>query len=78
MAMFKALLLATWYDLSDVTLAEALADRASFRRFCGFSRDEATPERTRHATPSLVQLRRSVPSSPATALVSASGKMASV
>src|SRR6266508_2710218 len=45
-AMFKALLLATWYGLSDVALAEALADRASFRRFCGFSHDEATPERT--------------------------------
>jgi IS5 family transposase len=44
--MFKALLLATWHDLSDVTLAEALSDRASFRRFCGFSRDEETPERT--------------------------------
>ncbi len=27
-------------------LAEALDDRASFRRFCGFSRSEATPERT--------------------------------
>lgn len=51
--MFKALLLATWYDLSDVALAEALADRASFRRFCGFARDEATPERT-----ALVRLRR--------------------
>jgi transposase, IS5 family len=46
LAMFKALLLATWYDLSDVGLAEALSDRASFRRFCGFSRDEETPERT--------------------------------
>ncbi len=46
LAMFKALLLATWYDLSDVVLAEALSDRASFRRFCGFARDEATPERT--------------------------------
>jgi transposase, IS5 family len=46
LAMFKALLLATWHDLSDVTLAEALSDRASFRRFCGFSRDEETPERT--------------------------------
>lgn len=46
LAQFKALLLATWYDLSDVALAEALSDRASFRRFCGFSRDEATPERT--------------------------------
>ena len=27
-------------------LAEALDDRASFRRFCGFSRNEVTPERT--------------------------------
>jgi len=46
LAMFKALLLATWHDLSDVALAEALSDRASFRRFCGFSCAEATPERT--------------------------------
>ena len=46
LAMFKALLLSVWYDLSDVRLAEALDDRASFRTFCGFSRTEATPERT--------------------------------
>lgn len=46
LAMFKALLLSMWYDLSDVKLAEALDDRASFRTFCGFSRTEATPERT--------------------------------
>jgi hypothetical protein len=46
LALFKALLLSVWYDLSDVKLAEALDDRASFRRFCGFSRNEATPERT--------------------------------
>ena len=44
--MFKALLLSIWYDLSDVKLAEALDDRDSFRRFCGFSGTEATPERT--------------------------------
>ena len=44
--MFKALLLSIWYDLSDVKLAEALDDRASFRRFCGFSSGEPTPERT--------------------------------
>ena len=44
--MFKALLLAVWYDLSDVKLAEALDDRASFRRFCGFSGTEVTRERT--------------------------------
>ena len=46
LAMFKALLLAVWYDLSDVKLAEALDDRASFRRFCGFSSTEPVPERT--------------------------------
>src|SRR6266508_5607246 len=46
LAMFKAFLLATWYNLSDVALSEALADRTSFRRFCGFARDEATPGRT--------------------------------
>lgn len=53
LAMFKAMLLAVWYDLSDVKLAEALDDRASFRRFCGFSGTEATPERT-----SFVRFRR--------------------
>lgn len=55
LAMFKALLLSVWYDLSDVKLAEALDDRASFRRFCGFSRNEATPERT-----AFVRYRRSL------------------
>jgi IS5 family transposase len=46
LALFKALLIAVWNDLSDVKLAEALDDRVSFRRFCGFSRFEPTPERT--------------------------------
>jgi transposase, IS5 family len=46
LALFRALLLGLWHDLSDVKLAEALDDRASFRRFCGFSGSEATPERT--------------------------------
>jgi transposase, IS5 family len=46
LALFKALLIAVWHDLSDVKLAEALDDRASFRRFCGFSSNETTPERT--------------------------------
>ena len=46
LCLLKALLLARWYDLSDVKLAEALDDRASFRRFCGFSKTEASPERT--------------------------------
>ncbi|SFD15179.1 IS5 family transposase [Devosia psychrophila] len=45
-ALFKAILLSIWYDLSDVKLAEALDDRGSFRRFCGFSTQETTPERT--------------------------------
>ena len=35
LALFRAVLLATWHDLSDVRLAEALDDRASFRRSCG-------------------------------------------
>jgi IS5 family transposase len=38
--------LAGWHELSDVTLAEALDERASFRRFCGFAAHEPTPERT--------------------------------
>lgn len=46
LALFKAMLLSVWYDLSDVKLAEALDDHGSFRRFCGFSSREATPERT--------------------------------
>lgn len=46
LALFKGLLLAVWHDLSDVKLAEALDDRASFRRFCGFSATEPVPERT--------------------------------
>ena len=46
LALFRSLLLATWHDLSDVRLAEALDDRASFRRFCGFAAHEPTPERT--------------------------------
>jgi len=46
LAMFKAVLLAVWHDLSDVKLAEALEDRASFRRFCGFAGTEPTPERS--------------------------------
>jgi IS5 family transposase len=46
LALFRALLLATWHDLSDVRLAEALDDRTSFRLFCGFAAHEPTPERT--------------------------------
>ena len=46
LAMFRALLLSVWYDLSDVKLAAAPDDRTSFRRFCGFAVSEPTPERT--------------------------------
>ncbi len=46
LSMFKALLLQQWYGLSDPGLEEALLDRLSFRRFCGFSLDDATPDET--------------------------------
>lgn len=42
--MFKALLLQVWYNLSDQALEEALSDRLSFRRFCGFSLGDQTPD----------------------------------
>ena len=45
-ALFRALLLAIWHDVSDVRLPRALDGRTSFRRFCGFSTQEPTPERT--------------------------------
>ena len=38
--------LTTWHDLSDMRLADALDDRASVRRLCGFAAHEPTPERT--------------------------------
>lgn len=44
--LFRALLLAQWYDLSDPALEDALADRLSFRRFCGFPLDAETPDET--------------------------------
>ena len=44
LTMFKALLLATWYQLSDVQLEEALWDRLSFRRFVGLSWEDPTPD----------------------------------
>ncbi len=46
LSMFKALLLAQWYGLSDPGLEEALLDRVSFRRFCGLALDGATPDET--------------------------------
>lgn len=44
--MFRALLLAQWYDLSDPALEDALADRLSFRRFVGIPLGEETPDET--------------------------------
>jgi IS5 family transposase len=46
LALFRALLLATWHGLSDVWLADSLDDRASFHRFCRCAASEPTPERT--------------------------------
>ena len=46
MAMLKALYLQAMYDLSDPGLEEALLDRLSFRRFCGFGLHDPTPDET--------------------------------
>ena len=46
LTMFRALLLAQWYGLSDPGLEEALLDRVSFRRFCGLALDAPTPDET--------------------------------
>jgi IS5 family transposase len=46
LVMFRALLLAQWYDLSDRDLEEALCDRLSFRRFAGLGLEQATPDHT--------------------------------
>ena len=42
--MLKALYLQAAYNLGDKEMEEALADRLSFRRFCGFSLEEGTPD----------------------------------
>jgi transposase, IS5 family len=41
LAMLKVLLLQCWHGLSDPEMEAALDDRVSFRRFAGFSADEA-------------------------------------
>jgi len=46
LCLFKALLLSVWYNLSDAKLEDALADRLSFRKFCGFPLDARTPDET--------------------------------
>ena len=45
--MFKALLLAQWYNLSDPGLEEAILDRLSFLRFLGLSFNDPVPDETR-------------------------------
>lgn len=45
--MFKALLLAQWYSLSDPGLEEAICDRLSFQRFLGLSFNDPVPDETR-------------------------------
>jgi IS5 family transposase len=44
--LYRALLLAQWYSLSDPQLEEALADRVSFRRFAGLSLNDEVPDET--------------------------------
>jgi len=44
--MLKALYLQRLYDLSDPGLEQALLDRLSFRRFCGFELEDSTPDET--------------------------------
>ena len=46
LCMFKALLLQSWYNLSDPQTEDALADRASFNKFAGFSLDHDVPDET--------------------------------
>jgi IS5 family transposase len=46
LSMLKALYLQALYDLSDPGLEDMLLDRLSFRRFCGFSLEDATPDET--------------------------------
>jgi len=46
LVLFKALILQSLYGLSDRELEEALADRLSFRRFCGLSLEEGVPDHT--------------------------------
>lgn len=42
--LFKAILLQTWYHLSDPAAEEAIDDRRSFRRFLGLSLEEKAPD----------------------------------
>jgi IS5 family transposase len=44
LGMFKALLLQSWYKLSDRQLSESLEDRISFSHFCGYSLHHQVPD----------------------------------
>ena len=44
--LLKAIYLQMIYDLSDKGLEDMLADRMSFRRFCGYGLEETTPDET--------------------------------
>lgn len=46
LVMFKALILAQLYNLSDAGLEEALNDRVSFRRFLGLALEADAPDHT--------------------------------
>jgi IS5 family transposase len=46
LSMLKALYLQRLYDLSDPQLEEALLDRFSFRKFCGLTMHDDTPDET--------------------------------
>ena len=46
LVMVRLLLLQQWYALSDVEVCEATADRLSFRKFCGLSLEDPTPDDT--------------------------------
>jgi IS5 family transposase len=46
LVLFKALLLQSLYGLSVRELEEALADRLSFRRFCGLGLEDKVPDHT--------------------------------
>lgn len=46
MMMFKALLLAQWYGLSDPELEDCLKDRISFKKFVGLQMEDDVPDET--------------------------------
>lgn len=49
LVIFKALLIQTWYNLSDYELEQALDDRLSFRRFVGLGIGDSTPDHSTYS-----------------------------